>query len=142
MAVLASKEKASVLYNWLCESIDHRLGLSEEEAMHVLIPIWYNAKTNTTVYPNKGINLFKANKSEVLDKLEAGNSDSIDVAPGYVIPRIVHVEQKDNSILVCKCVALGSIHSALGHLDFIMKHCNNDFEYYVDVREQSPHMNT
>ena len=141
MSVIASKEKASVLYNWLCESIDHRLGLSEEEAMHVLIPIWYNAKTNTTVYPNKGINLFKANKSEILDKLEAGNLDYIEVAPGYVIPRVVHVEQPDNSILVCKCVAMTSIHSGLRHLDFIMKHCNNDFEYYVDVREQWPHGN-
>lgn len=138
MSVLALTEKASVLHSWLCESIDHRLGLSEEEAMHVLIPIWYNSKTNTTIYPNKGVNLFKVNKSEILDKLEAGNSDFIEVAPGYVIPRVVHVEKRDNSILVCKCAALANIHTALMHMEFIMKHCKNDFEYYVDVREQVP----
>ena len=144
MAVMASKEKPSVLYSWLCESIDHRLGLSEEESMHVLVPVWYDAATDTYVYPDRGVNMYRNSVGEALDRVISSDSDSIGIRVGYIVPRQVYVQTNDNGLIICKCIGMWNIHRVLTRLKHLMENYGpyNNFINYVEVRGQGPRVRT
>ena len=138
MSVTALKEKPSVLYSWLCESIDTKLGLSKEESMHVLVPVWYDAATDTYVYPDRGINMYKNSVSEALDRVIRSDSDFIGIRLEYVIPRQVYVQTNDNGLIICRCIGMWSIHRVLTRLKDLVENYGpyNNYINYVKVLGQ------
>ena len=102
--------------------------------MHVLVP----------VYPDRGVNMYRNNVGEALDRIISSDSDNIGIRVGYVIPRQVYVKTNDNGLIICRCIGMWNIHKVLGRLKHLAENYGpyNNRVNYVEVRGQGPHRRT